>query len=62
MECTIFSKDYMGLDMHLDHAFDRIIDCKNKCRLFQGDFTMLWHNQELIDDVMVDLYKSVLTA
>ena len=43
METTIFSPEYMNID-NLNLAYDLLDDLKSKCYMYNGDFTLLWHN------------------
>jgi hypothetical protein len=61
MERTVIDKDYMGLESY-DKVFDFVCNLKNYCRLFNGNFTILWHNNRLFKDRDIDLYESILKA
>jgi hypothetical protein len=37
-----------------------VIECVKKCRAVGGVFTMLWHNEALLDPVYGDLYSRLL--
>jgi hypothetical protein len=41
-------------------SFVRVIECARKCRAVGGVFTMLWHNEALLDPVYRDLYSRLL--
>lgn len=41
-------------------SFVRVLDCVEKCRAVGGVFTMLWHNEALVDPVYGDLYRRLL--
>jgi len=41
-------------------SFARVIECVEKCRTVGGVFTMLWHNEALIDPLYGDLYQRLL--
>ena len=43
MECTIISNSYEGLG-YSNKALARFDYFKNICEIFQGDFSLLWHN------------------
>ena len=58
MERTVLDQDYMGIESY-DKAFEHICDLKNCCRLFNGDFTILWHNNRLAKEHDKCLYKSI---
>jgi hypothetical protein len=59
MESTVISDRYMGLGTGRD-AHDIISDLKEKCRTFDGDFVVLWHNSALSDSESADLYLSAI--
>lgn len=61
MERTVLDKDYMGISSH-DKVFEHVCHLKNCCRLFNGDFTILWHNHRLCQNPDIYLYKSILKA
>jgi hypothetical protein len=46
MESTVISERYMGLGAGEDAAAF-IDELKSRCRLFNGDFVLLWHNSSL---------------
>lgn len=61
MESTILDEDYMNLGTG-EEAY-QVIDClKDRCRLYNGDFTILWHNNRLIDRNELDLYQQVIKS
>ena len=62
MECTVLDERYMGLRYDIDRAYNYISNLKNVCRLFKGDFTLLWHNSRLVDPIEKELYKQILAA
>jgi hypothetical protein len=62
MECTVLDSRYMGLGQNLEMAFDYIKFLKDSCHRFEGQFTMLWHNNRLISKSEYELYQQILTA
>ena len=58
MEGSALDKRYMGLT--LEQAWREIVRLKERCKLFDGDFTMLWHNTRLVDERERELYRSIL--
>lgn len=58
MEVTLF--EYLGLPPAA--ALERIVELRRRCGLFDGDFTLLWHNCCLIQDWERNLYRTVLDA
>ena len=61
MESSIIHKKYMGLGVS-EAAFNRFKYYKNTCKVFHGDFTLLWHNSELTTGAQRELYLAVLDA
>lgn len=43
-----------------EESFVRVLECAEKCRAVGGVFTMLWHNEALLDPVYGDLYSRLL--
>ncbi|MBI5307436.1 MAG: hypothetical protein HZB37_03630 [Planctomycetes bacterium] len=44
-----------GLDAH--KAIDTILNYRNQCRRFNGNFTILWHNNRLVNEQEVEIYR-----
>jgi hypothetical protein len=59
MDGTVTSRRYMGLGTG-SVAYDFIFGLKERCRLFDGDFTVLWHNSALADSERKELYGNIL--
>jgi peptidoglycan/xylan/chitin deacetylase (PgdA/CDA1 family) len=62
MEVTVMRAAYMGLDIASGAAFQAIQTIKQRCQLFQGDFTMLWHNTGFIDPSELNLYQNLIKS
>ncbi|WP_299403540.1 polysaccharide deacetylase family protein [Acaryochloris sp. IP29b_bin.148] len=62
MECTVLDNRYMGLSRNIEEAYNYICALKNTCRLFNGDFNLLWHNHRFKDLIERDLYQQILAA
>ncbi len=60
MDGTIIQDQYMGLGVGSE-ALRVIETLKNNCKLFDGEFTLLWHNHLLIEPDAVELYKRAIT-
>ncbi len=58
MDGTLF--DYMNLTD--EQARTRAVALARICKHFQGDFSLLWHNSELLTPKQKDLYKSILSG
>lgn len=61
MECTLISRRYMNLGTS-EESFRIFTDLKARCRRAGGNFTMLWHNTELVRPPDRMLYARVLNA
>jgi len=61
MECTVIISKYMGLGLSSE-AFEVFKNLKDTCRLYHGDFTLLWHNTELITNEQKEFYIALLDA
>ncbi len=61
MECTVIDKRYMNLGLEGDVALQAMAKYKQRCRLFQGDFTLLWHNSRLVDKREAELYEELVS-
>ena len=60
MERSLFSPKYLGVSA--EHALCEIATLKDRCRKFNGVFTLLWHNSELVDNVSRSSYCSVIKS
>ena len=58
MEVSLLSDAYMGLSSK--QVLDRIELLANNCRRFAGDFTLLWHNDNLVHGWQRRLYRRVI--
>ena len=59
MEVSVFAPDYMGRSCGND-SLEVFESLKNRCRLFDGDFTMLWHNNQFPNRQAREIYKTVI--
>lgn len=59
MEATLFSKKYMGLNV--ESGVCKIEELKQKCRRYEGDFTLLWHNSMLQEPIHKEAYKKIVS-
>jgi hypothetical protein len=60
MEDSALSGRYMGLTF--EQARREIGRLKERCKLFGGDFTLLWHNSRLVDEHERELYRDVAVS
>jgi hypothetical protein len=61
MEGSLLSSQHEGLGLS-EEALKLLLNLKRACRLFAGDFTILWHNSSLLDPASRDFYKAILDA
>lgn len=59
MEKSVFDKDYMGSSYGEDglYVFKQL---KQNCYKFDGDFTILWHNNQFPNQQAMEIYQSVI--
>ena len=62
MECTVLDARYMGLGIENGDAFDFVSGLVKKCKLYGGDFTLLWHNNRMVVPCEINLYTEILKA
>lgn len=60
MEETFFNERSMNLGQKLDMVLQTMLKYKKRCHLFNGDFTLLWHNNRFIDKQQFELYEHIL--
>jgi hypothetical protein len=60
MEVTIFRQAYMGLNISDGSAFFAMNLIKDRCKMFNGLFTLLWHNTSFIDTDELNLYCQIV--
>jgi hypothetical protein len=58
MERSVLAPKYMNLEF--EEAYNFMIMCKRRCQIYKGDFTILWHNNLLVDNLYKELYQSIL--
>ncbi|MBK1988488.1 polysaccharide deacetylase family protein [Sphaerospermopsis aphanizomenoides BCCUSP55] len=61
MECTVIDKRYMNLGLDGDAALLTMDKYKQRCQIFNGDFTLLWHNSRLADPLEIRIYESLVS-
>jgi hypothetical protein len=60
MDGTILDKHYMNLGTEYGTALQTILKYKNRCQIFNGDFTILWHNNRFVKEREIELYEQVI--
>ena len=59
MEGTIIDDHYMALGSGAE-ALARMRMLSDRCRLFDGEFTLLWHNSRFVAPGELELYEALL--
>ena len=59
MDASVIDSRYMGLG-YSEKAFDYINQLKSNCKLYNGDFVFLWHNNRLQNNTEKNFYKELL--
>lgn len=60
MECSVLDHDYMNLNIQTGEAFNKMMYFKNICKSYNGNFTLLWHNDRLVKTKERQLFLQVL--
>ncbi len=60
MEGSVFGSNYMNLNRQA--ALDSMILLKQRCRKYNGDFTLLWHNSAFETKDMWEMYEDLLLS
>jgi hypothetical protein len=61
MECSVTEKRYLGLGISPD-AFNVFKGLKDECKFYDGNYTVLWHNDLLENEEKKDFYISVINS
>lgn len=61
MEVSLFNAEYLNLNDNIEQALAIALDLKNKCKKYQGNFTILWHNSSLVSNEMRDFYTQCIS-
>jgi len=61
MEGTVMGPGYQNLGA-TEAAFAHFKALKDICRYYDGEFTLLWHNNRLVEQPEVDLYRALIAA
>ena len=59
MEKSVFDKNYMGRSYGTDglYVFEQL---KQNCHQFNGDFTILWHNNQFPNRLAMEFYQTIV--
>ncbi|MTI85407.1 MAG: hypothetical protein FH756_16320 [Firmicutes bacterium] len=60
MDSTVLAKNYMNLSH--EQARVEIARLIKNCKIFRGDFTLLWHNSHFIDRRECQLYQDIVNG
>jgi len=60
MEWSLFSSNYIGID-DLEVAKKMLFELKDKCFSVDGNFSILWHNNNLIHTHFIKLYEDIIS-
>ncbi len=60
MEVSLFSKTYQNLGANLPDAWNMVENLKTYCQKYDGNFTVLWHNNNLSSDTMKEFYLNCI--
>jgi peptidoglycan/xylan/chitin deacetylase (PgdA/CDA1 family) len=62
MEVSVTRVAYMGLNIADGTALSAMVNIKRNCQLFNGKFTLLWHNVSLVEQDELALYREIVCA
>ncbi len=60
MDCSVISSSYMGLG-YTKKALQLMIDYKNTCKQYNGNFTFLWHNSQFETEFSYEMYRQLVS-
>jgi hypothetical protein len=60
MDCSVIDKKYMNMGP-TQKAFDYMNTLKSRCKIFNGDFTILWHNDRFQNKDEVQIYEQLIS-
>lgn len=58
MEATLLTKQYMGLSRH--KVLEKVKTVKSQVELYQGNYSLLWHNSSFGDDKDKELFEKCI--
>lgn len=62
MECSVIDAQYMGMGLEQERAWEHIRLLEARCRHYQGDFTLLWHNSRMQEKREWALFERLSTT
>lgn len=60
MDCSVMDERYMNMGA-TQKAFEYMNSLKSKCRMFNGNFTVLWHNDRFQNKDEIELYEQLIS-
>lgn len=57
MDCTVTGARCMRPDMDVQKAINTILNYRNQCKRYHGNFTILWHNNRFVNEQEVEIYR-----
>jgi hypothetical protein len=62
MEHTVLGDHYLGLNVENPIAHKIMLRYREACEIFNGQFTLLWHNNHLTESSEVQLYRQIIDS
>jgi peptidoglycan/xylan/chitin deacetylase (PgdA/CDA1 family) len=62
MDVTVTRSTYMGLNIDSGAALAAMQVIKDRCKLFDGLFTVLWHNTGFVQQNELNLYRQIVSS
>lgn len=60
MDCTLWDERYMNLDRK--EMLQKCVELKEKCKRYEGNFVILWHNTSFMEEWQRKLYENILNV
>lgn len=60
MDVSIYSKSYMNLILNNSNVIDMISNLINKIKFYEGNMSLLWHNNQLYNNKLYNFYKNLI--
>jgi hypothetical protein len=61
MDVSIFLPQYLGPG-NSERAYSLVRKLREECRLVGGEFSLLWHNSELVSAQKKRFYKDIISG
>ena len=59
MDATVIDDRYVGLGPS-EAAVDYLLELKQRCKYYNGNYVLLWHNQHFLDPREKEIYRTVI--